>query len=109
MKEAEQLCGRIAFIKKGEIIAHATPKDLKKQMKLGEAITIEYAGKFDETLLKDIPEILDIIHNTGKITIVAENVESILNSVFKKFCDVHIKNIEISQPNLEDVFLRLVH
>lgn len=109
MKEAELLCGRIAFIKKGEIIVQGQPKELKKQMKLGESVTIEYAGKFDDTLLNNIPEILDIIHNTGKITIVAENVESIINSVIKKFCDVHIKNIEISQPNLEDVFLRLAH
>ncbi len=109
MKEAEQLCGRIAFIKKGEIIADAPPDELKRQMKLGEAITIEYEGVFDVFLLKDIPEILDILQENGKIKIVAENVESIVDGTLKKFCDVHIKNIEISQPNLEDVFLRLAH
>lgn len=109
MKEAEQLCGRIAFIKKGEIIANAPPDELKKQMKLGEAITIEYEGEFDDSLLKGIPEILDIFHEKGKIKIVAGNVESIIDNVMKKFCDVHIKNIEISQPNLEDVFLKLAH
>lgn len=109
MKEAEQLCGRIAFIKKGEIIANAPPDELKRQMKLGEAITIEYEGKFDDSLLKGIPEILDILHENGKIKIVAANVESIIDNVLKKFCDVHIKNIEISQPNLEDVFLKLAH
>jgi hypothetical protein len=76
-------------------------------MKLGEAITIEYEGDFDVSLLKDIPKILDIMHENGKIKIVAEHVESIIDDALKKFCDVHIKNIEISQPNLEDVFLRL--
>ncbi len=109
MKEAEQLCGRIAFLKKGEIIANAPPDELKRQMKLGEAITIEYEGEFDDSLLKGIPEILDILHENGKIKIVAGHVESIIDNVLKKFCDVHIKNIEISQPNLEDVFLRLAH
>ena len=109
MKEAEQLCGRIAFIKKGEIIANAPPDELKRQMKLGEAISIDYEGIFDVSLLRDIPEILDIQHVNGKIKIVAENVESIIDDVLKKFCDVHVKNIEISQPNLEDVFLRLAH
>ncbi|MDO9097204.1 MAG: ABC transporter ATP-binding protein, partial [Candidatus Methanoperedens sp.] len=109
MKEAEQLCGRIAFIKKGEIIANAPPDELKRQMKLGEAITIEYEGKFDDSLLRDIPQILDILNENGKIKIVAANVESIIDNVLKKFCDVHIKNIEISQPNLEDVFLKLAH
>ena len=109
MKEAEQLCGRIAFLKKGEIIANAPPDELKRQMKLGEAITIEYEGEFDDSLLKGIPGILDILHENGKIKIVAGHVESIIDNVLKKFCDVHIKNIEISQPNLEDVFLRLAH
>jgi ABC-2 type transport system ATP-binding protein len=109
MKEAEQLCERIAFIKKGEIIANAAPAELKRQMKLGETITIEYIGKFDDSRLKDVPGILDILHEDGKIKIVAENVESIIDNVMKKFCDVHIKNIEISQPNLEDVFLKLAH
>ncbi len=109
MKEAEQLCGGIAFIKKGELIANAPPDELKRQMKLGEAITIEYEGEFDVSLLKGVPGILDILHENGKIKIVAANVESIIDNVLKKFCDVHIRNIEISQPNLEDVFLRLAH
>ncbi len=109
MKEAEQLCERIAFIKNGEVIANAAPGELKRQMKLGETITIEYKGKFDDSRLKDIPGVLDILYENGKIKIVAENVEFIIDNVMKKFCDVHIKNIEIAQPNLEDVFLKLAH
>lgn len=109
MKEAEELCGRIAFIKAGEIIANAPPAELKRKMKLGEAIKIEYEGTIDIYLLKNIPGILDIMQDKGKITIVAENVESIIDSVLKTFCDVHIRNIDISQPDLEDVFLRLAH
>ena len=107
MKEAEQLCERIAFIKKGEIIADATPGELKKQLKLGETITIDYKGAFDPAVLRDIPGILDMIHDAGRIKIVAENVESILDLILKKFCDIHVKNIETSQPDLEDVFLKL--
>lgn len=109
MKEAEQLCGRIAFIKKGEIIANAAPDELKRQMKLGEKIIIDYIGRFDISSLKDIPQILDIKSGNERVMIIAENIESILNNVLKKFRDVHIKNIEISQPDLEDVFLQLAH
>ncbi len=107
MKEAEQLCGRIAFLKKGEIIAKASPDELKRQMKLGEAISIDYEGDFDIARLKDIPQIIDIINEKGKIKIVAEDVEFIIDRVLKMLCDVHISNIEISQPDLEDVFLKL--
>jgi ABC-2 type transport system ATP-binding protein len=109
MKEAEELCGRIAFIKKGEIIANAAPGELKRQMKLGEKIIIDYEGKFDISSLKDIPQILDIKSGNERVMVVAENIEPILDNVLKKFCDVHIKNIEISQPDLEDVFLQLAH
>ena len=75
MKEAEQLCGRIAFIKKGEIIANAAPSELKRQMKLGEKIIIDYEGKFDISSLKDIPQILDIKSGNERVMIVAENIE----------------------------------
>jgi ABC-2 type transport system ATP-binding protein len=109
MKEAEQLCERIAFIKNGEVIANDAPAELKRQMKLGEKIIIDFKGMFDSSSLKDIPQILDIKSGNGKVIIVAENIESILNNVLKKFCDVQINNIEISQPDLEDVFLQLAH
>ena len=109
MKEAEQLCERIAFIKNGEVIANAAPAELKRQMKLGEKIIIDHEGRFDSSLLKDIPQILDIKSGNGRVIIIAENIESILNNVLKKFCDVQINNIEISQPDLEDVFLQLAH
>jgi ABC-2 type transport system ATP-binding protein len=109
MKEAELLCERIAFLKKGELIANATPVELKRQMKLGEKIIIEFEGRFEISSLKDIPEILDMRSENGKLIMVAENVEFILNDVLKKFRDVHIRNIEISQPDLEDVFLQLAH
>ncbi len=107
MKEAEQLCGRIAFIKKGEIIANATPAELKRQLKLGETITIEYEGEFNIAALKNVPGILDIVCGSGKISIVSENAGSILDRIIKMFNDLHIRNIDISQPELEDVFLEL--
>lgn len=109
MKEAEQLCERIAFIKKGELIANAAPAELKRQMKLGEKIIIDYEGNFDISSLERIPKILDIKYENGQVKIVAENIESILDIILKKFCAVHINNIEISQPDLEDVFLQLAH
>jgi ABC-type uncharacterized transport system ATPase subunit len=76
-------------------------------MKLGETITVEYEGEFDVAALKNIPEILDTVYGTGKIKIVAENAGSILDRILKLFYDVRIKNIDISQPDLEDVFLEL--
>lgn len=109
MKEAEQLCESIAFIKKGELIANAAPQELKRQMKLGEKISIEYHGNFDISSLKDISGILDIRSEKEKIIITLENVEAILDNILKEFCDVKIKNIEINQPDLEDVFLQLAH
>lgn len=109
MKEAEQLCARVAFMKKGEIIANAQPDELKRQLKLGETITIDYDGNLESASLNNIPGILNIIDNGGKIRIVAADVEKLIDRILKEFSDVHIKNIEISQPNLEDVFLQLAH
>ena len=109
MKEAEQLCERIAFIKKGEIIANAKPSVLKNDLRLGETLTIQYEGKVEIAEIKLIPKVLDVVQENGKLKIMAENIEPILNDILKKLCEVQIKNIEISQPDLEDVFLKLAH
>lgn len=107
MKEAEQLCDRIAFMRKGEIIAEGKPEELKRQIRIGESITIRYLGDFDPSPLKTMEGILDYSISDGRIRIVVEDLDSILDQVIKLFSNVSIKHIELAQPNLEDVFLEL--
>src|SRR5215813_10029892 len=41
MREADELCDEIAFIKGGQILARGTPGELKRQIRLGEVIALK--------------------------------------------------------------------
>jgi len=44
MKEAESLCEEVAFIKGGTIQARGRPQDLKRELRLGDTIVVNFRG-----------------------------------------------------------------
>lgn len=105
LKKAEQLCDRIAFLKEGQIIANATPNELMRQIKVGDAITIKYQGEIDPYLIKNMYGVISCDTFDGMAKIIVEDAEASLDALIKRFKDVTIKDISISEPDLEDVFL----
>jgi ABC-2 type transport system ATP-binding protein len=107
MPEAEMLCDRIAFLRKGRIVALDTPRNLKRHLGLGERIVISYEGPVDITALESLPGVLGIKAESGSLEIVIDRVEDSLDRIVKLFCNARILNITIKEPDLEDVFLEL--
>ncbi len=58
MKEAEFLCGRIAFLKEGKILTTGTAEELKRMVRIGDLIRIELQGRISEE---------DLLHAEGVI------------------------------------------
>jgi ABC-2 type transport system ATP-binding protein len=107
MPEAEMLCDRIAFLRKGRIVALDTPRNLKKHLGLGERIVVSYEGTVDIAALESLPGVLGIKAERGSLEIVIDRVEDSLDRIVKLFCNARILNITIKEPDLEDVFLEL--
>ena len=107
MPEAEMLCDRIAFLRKGRIVALDTPRNLKKHLGLGERIVVSYEGTVDIAALESLPGVLGIKAESGSLEIVIDRVEDSLDRIVKLFCNARILNITIKEPDLEDVFLEL--
>ena len=76
-----------------------------RQIKVGDAITIKYQGEIDTYLIKDMSGIISCEISDGMAEIMVEDAEASLDPLIKRFKDVMIKDISISEPDLEDVFL----
>ncbi len=120
MDEADQLCDRIAFINKGNIIATETPNKLKAMVKDKELVEISvYNPPTDITknlafllpnteVIKLIPG-NDIEGTPSSIKIIGkkaqENVGTIIDFLRKE--NVRINGLNIGVPTLEDVFIKM--
>ncbi len=107
MPEAEMLCDRIAFLRKGEIVALDTPRNLKNHLGLGERVIIFFEGSLDIEKLREIPGILSISSEPGRVEILINRNNENLDRIIKFFSTTRIIDIEIKEPDLEDVFLEL--
>ncbi|MCX6669545.1 MAG: ABC transporter ATP-binding protein [Methanothrix sp.] len=107
MPEAEMLCDRIAFLRKGEIVALDTPQNLKNHLGLGERVVVRYVGPMDIAKLEEVPGVLSVTAVSGRAEIVIDRSTENLDRIIKLFSRANILDISIKEPDLEDVFLEL--
>lgn len=120
MDEAEQLCDRVAFINKGDIVAVDTPNRLKAMVKEKEVVEVAVyrppAGIEDyiRSVLPDV-EVVKLIRgdedegNPSRLKIIGgtaeEHMGTIIDSLRRK--NVRIGGLNVGVPTLEDVFIKL--
>jgi len=107
MPEAEMLCDRIAFLRKGEIVALDTPQNLKNQLGLGEKVTVLYEGSVDIAQLERVPGVISVCSVPGRVEIIINRSTENLDRIVKLFSKARILDIIMKEPDLEDVFLEL--
>lgn len=106
MDEAEY-CDRIALMRTGEIIALDTPKNLKKKVfpdKLVEISNFDKASNIIEELKED-KNILSLLPFGSRYHLILKDLAAHKEFQLKYS---HIFNVKEIEPNLEDVFVRLV-
>jgi ABC-2 type transport system ATP-binding protein len=107
MHEAETLCDRLAFLRKGEIVALDTPQSLKNQLSIGEKVVVFYDGRLELKGLDKLPGILSLEASPGKLELVMHRTNENLDGIIKAFSEARILDISIKEPDLEDVFIEL--
>jgi ABC-2 type transport system ATP-binding protein len=107
MPEAEMLCDRIAFLRKGEMVALDTPLALKSQLHLGEKVIVQFKGKIEIDELAKVPGILSIVDLPGKVEFTVDRTNENFDRIIKHFAGTQILDINIKEPDLEDVFIEL--
>jgi ABC-2 type transport system ATP-binding protein len=108
MREADELCDEIAFIKGGQILARGTPGELKRQIRLGEVIAL----KLDPARvpwLAEAPGVLRCVEVNGWVECTVDEAEKRLPEVLRALHadGVVIRNVQVREPELEEVFVEL--
>ena len=107
MEEVEELCDRIAFISRGNILAIGTAEQLKKSVEKHAAVIVEtgFEPKLVEQLKKS--EFVIAVYHIRKGLKILLKQDSDLPSLLKILAQHNIKKIQEREASLEDVFVKL--
>lgn len=103
LEEAEALCGRIAMLKRGQIVALDSTKNLLNTI-AGCRIRIKLADALPAALISKVIE-----SNGGSYLLALPNyqaVETVLAEL--RLAGIAIQEMALQQPDLEDVFIRVM-
>lgn len=111
MEEVEQLCHEIVIMDKGKVIAQGTNNELKNMIQLGETISITLSQDGQELieLLKQDPEILDVVQEGQTLHIAYRSKENNLGKLIDVLREqsIQYESLFSERPTLNDVFLEL--
>ena len=114
MFEADALCDRIAVINRGEIVAHGTPADLKREVAEGTVVEVEVFGLADGTVervrtLAGVTAVSTEEREQTQLLIVQTQPDvELTQSILGTLDGASIGRISRREPTLEDAYVTLV-
>jgi ABC-2 type transport system ATP-binding protein len=110
MEEADYLCGRVAIVDHGKIVAMDSPKNLKDSLG-GDVVSMEFAvnGVDLGESFKDYDWVKGVDRHESSLDLKVSNADKHLPEIFSvvERRGVTINSINIRKPSLEDVFLKM--
>jgi ABC-2 type transport system ATP-binding protein len=109
MREAEELCDEIAFIKRGQILARGTADDLKRQIRIGDVIAFRLEPSRRAAALGGLPGVLRCEVSDGWLTCTVDTAEKRLPELLRLFHEegTIVRDLQVREPELEEVFVEL--
>jgi ABC-2 type transport system ATP-binding protein len=112
LEEADALCDRLVIMDHGEIVIEGTPRDLKRQV-AGESVVLSLRDEDGgapraSTLLAAQPYVREIGADGDQVRLYVEDSSATLPQILRLLDAEHIgiKSMSVSEPTLDDVFLR---
>ena len=112
MEEADQLCGRIAIIDHGQLLALDSPAQLKRSVPGGYLIELQVRNGNSDSFpagLRSLPGVVEIKIDQDRVRIYADRVEGLLANAMRLAAEqnVMVTDAHVSEPSLENLFLHL--
>jgi len=115
LEEADKLCGRLAIIDFGKIVANGSPGELKKEVGADTiSLTLEAGSDKNgqaeraKAVLTKVAGVTEVFGSDGGITAHAKEAGRVIAEVVRALDDggVRLSSLSISTPSLDDVFLQ---
>jgi len=112
LEEADTLCDRLVIMDHGKIVIEGTPRDLKRQV-AGESVVLSLrnedgAGVRASTLLGSQPYVRELSEEGDQVRLYVEDGGAALPRILRLLDAerIGVKSVSLSEPTLDDVFLR---
>lgn len=107
MEEAEALCGRIAIIDRGQVVACDTPAALISNLKLNAMLKATVELPLEH--VRGLPDVSNVRYIGQHLEVETARPEVTLTALHELAAASgrSIRDVMLRQPNLEDVFLKL--
>ncbi len=113
MEEAEELSDRVGIIDRGELIAVGTQDELTRMVGEQETLVLHVDEDYDHdaanTAYLKTPGVVHVVSTNGETVLNVSDASETLPGVVTagNRAGVHIRSVDIEEPNLEAVFLHL--
>jgi ABC-2 type transport system ATP-binding protein len=113
MEEAEELSHRVGIIDQGKMIAIGTQKELTQLVGENETLRLHTGENVDLqpllTALQELPEVIHVSSSDNMLVLIVPEADDALPPVLIKAdrLGYKIRSVDIQEPNLEAVFLKL--
>jgi ABC-2 type transport system ATP-binding protein len=109
MEEAERMCGRIAIVDRGKVIAEGTPSSLVARLGAEQVIEIETANPPDSERLRALPGVHDLRVDGAIVSLSVREVHLAVPALLGELSaqQVELTRLTTHHATLEDVFVRM--
>jgi ABC-2 type transport system ATP-binding protein len=109
MEEADDLCGRVAIVDHGKVIALGTPDALKQSVPGGYLIRLQF-DRAPSTLapaLKELAGVTEVQMRDSSLDVYADRGGPLIPSIVAAAVErqIQVNDVHISAPSLENLFL----
>jgi ABC-2 type transport system ATP-binding protein len=108
MREAEQLCDDIAFLRNGAILARGDAQSLKRQIFMGDRILLSVEGE-GWTGIGRLPGVLAVRSEVSRVEALVDDARKRLPEILRHLMEqgVPVTDVSVAEPSLESVFIEL--
>ena len=111
MEEAERLCDRVAIIDEGAIKAEGTRRELVAMVGEKDRVGISGSGSLSRAAdsVRQIEGVSEVFASDSRLDVLANDASTILPEILSTVTEAGgtISGVDVSEPNLEAVFLHL--